>query len=132
MSEIAALGPDVTERLVGLALDAALQRHEAIATNIANAETDGYRPLTSRFDAMVQSLQGRVTDRTLDASSTQLITTLHDSLEQRPWMADPRASRVELDMQMANLASNSLQYQALLTASAKLSGLAALVLSEGK
>lgn len=132
MSEIAALGPNVTERLVGLALDAALQRHEAIATNIANAETDGYRPLTSRFDEMVQSLRGRVTDPTLDASSAQLITTLNDSLEQRPWMADPRASRVELDMQMADLARNSLQYQALLTASAKLSGLAALVLSEGK
>lgn len=132
MSEIAALGAGVTERLVGLALDAALQRHEAIATNIANAETDGFRPLTSRFDEMVQSLQGRVTDRALDDSSKQLIGTMQDSLGERPWMADPRSTRVELDAQMANLARNSLQYQALLTASAKLSGLAALVLSEGK
>jgi flagellar basal-body rod protein FlgB len=132
MSEIAALGGGMTEQLVGLALDAALKRHEAIAANIANAETDGYRPLTSRFDELVQSLQGRVTDPTLDASSTRLIATFQDSLERRPWMGDPRATRVELDMQMADLARNSLQYQALLTASAKLSGLEDLVINGGK
>jgi len=132
MSEIAALGGGVTEQLVGLALDAALQRHEAIAANIANAEVEGYRPLTSRFDELVESLHSRVTDPSLDSSSARLIESLRGSLENQPWMMDPAASRVELDMQMANLARNSLQYQALLTASAKLAGLNDLAITEGK
>jgi len=132
MSEIAALGGGVTEQLVGLALDAALQRHEAIAANIANAEVEGYRPLTSRFDELVESLHSRVTDPSLDSSSARLIESLRGSLENQPWMMDPAASRVELDMQMANLARNSLQYQALLTASAKLAGLNVLAITEGK
>jgi flagellar basal-body rod protein FlgB len=132
MSDIAITGGGLTEQLVGLALDAALKRHEAIAANIANVGTDGYRPMTSRFDEIVQSLQGRVTDPALDASNARLVETSRSSLEEQPWMMDPRTARVDLDMQMANLARNSLQYQALLTASAKLSGLKELVITEGK
>jgi flagellar basal-body rod protein FlgB len=109
-----------------------MARHAAIAANIANADTPKYQPLMARFDQLVAELQGRVTDRTQDGALMRDAQSMQESLQDRPLVADPSAPQVELDMQMAELAKNTLQYQALLTAQGKLMGLAELVISEGK
>jgi flagellar basal-body rod protein FlgB len=132
MSAIDPLGNGVTSQLVSMALDGALARHAAIATNIANASTPGYQPVMSRFDQLVDQLRGRVEDRSLDASTERVVRTLKDSLQSEPLAPDPRASNVELDMQMAYLAKNTLRYQALLTAQSKLTAMRDFVISEGK
>lgn len=132
MSEIDPTSSGVTSQLVSLALDAALARHAAIATNIANAETPGFQPLAVRFDQLVEQLQGRVTDRSFDASTERTVRTLSESLQADAFVPDPQAARVELDMQMANLSKNTLQYQALLTAQGKLMALDQLAIGEGK
>jgi flagellar basal-body rod protein FlgB len=122
----------VTSQLVSVALDAAMARHAAIAANVANVDTPDYRPLAARFDQLVQELQGRVTDRSQDAAIARDADRIRDSLQSLPIVADPSSTKVELDMQMAALAKNTLQYQALLTAQGKLMDLAQLVIGEGK
>ena len=132
MSEIDPIMGGVTSQLISVALDAALARHAAIAANIANVDTPDYHPLAARFDQLVEQLQGRVTDRTQDAAIARDTQRMQDSLESLPIVNDPSSAKVELDMQMAGLAKNSLQYQALLTAQGKLMDLAQLVIGEGK
>jgi flagellar basal-body rod protein FlgB len=132
MSAIDPIGNGVTSQLVSMALDGALARHAAIATNIANVSTPDYQPVMARFDQLVEQLQGRVEDRSLDSATERVVGTLKDSLEREPLALDPRASKVELDVQMAYLAKNTLRYQALLTAQSKLSAMRDFVISEGK
>jgi len=132
MSPIDPLLGGVTSQLVSVALDAALTRHAAIAANIANVDTPNYRPLAARFDQLVTELQGRVTDRSNDLAMARDGARLRDSLQSLPIVPDPLSTKVELDMQMAQLAKNTLQYQALLTAQGKLASLMQLVISEGK
>ena len=132
MSPIDSIGGGVTSRLLGLALDGALSQQAAIATNIANAQTPGYQPLAARFDDLVRQLRDRVTDRSLDADTGLLIGTLRQSLDAQPLTADPTAATVQIDMQMADLAKNSLQYQALLTAQSRLLAIDQLVVGDGR
>ena len=132
MSQIDPVLGGATSQLVSVALDAAMARHAAIAANIANADTPNYRPLMARFDQLVAELQGRVTDRTQDGAVMRDAERIQDSLRSSPLIADPTAPQVELDMQMAALAKNTLQYQALLTAQGKLMSLAETAISEGK
>jgi flagellar basal-body rod protein FlgB len=132
LSPIDPIPGGATSQLVSVALDAAMARHAAIAANIANADTPNYRPLMARFDQLVEELQGRVTDRTQDAALTRDARRMQESLQSQPLVADPTARQVELDMEMANLAKNTLQYQALLTAQGKLTSIAELAISEGK
>ena len=132
MSQIDPLAGGATSQLVSVALDAAMARHAAIASNIANADTPNYRPLMARFDQLVTELQGRVTDRTQDEAILRDAGRMQESLQSSPLVADPSAPQVELDMQMADLARNTVQYQALLTAQGKLASLTELAISEGK
>jgi flagellar basal-body rod protein FlgB len=132
MSQIDPILGGVTSQLVSVALDAALTRHAAIAANIANVDTPGYRPLATRFDQLVTELQGRVTDRSNDLATARDGERMRDSLQSLPIVPDPLSTKVELDMQMAQLAKNTLQYQALLTAQGKLASLMQMVISEGK
>jgi flagellar basal-body rod protein FlgB len=132
LSQIDPVLGGATSQLVSVALDAALARHAAIAANIANADTPNYHPLMARFDQLVEELQGRVTDRTQDGAVMRNAQSMQESLQSAPLVADPSAPRVELDMQMAALAKNTLQYQALLTAQGKLMSLAELAIGEGK
>jgi flagellar basal-body rod protein FlgB len=126
------IGAGITPQLVHLALNGALARHAVIAANIANAQTEGYQPLVSGFDTVLERLQGRVTDRSQDDMTRQLVESLREEMESAPASPDLRYSRVELDMQMAALASNTLQYEALLTAQGKLGQIMQLVIGEGK
>jgi len=132
MSQINPILGGTTSQLVSVALDAALARHAAIAANIANVDTPNYRPLMARFDQLVADLQGRVTDRMQDGAVMRDAARMQDSLQSAPLAADPSAPQVELDMQMADLARNTVQYQALLTAQGKLASLTELAISEGK
>jgi flagellar basal-body rod protein FlgB len=51
-------------RWVGSLLDAAAERHRAIASNLANASTKGYRPVRVKFEEVLRNLlaknRGRV------------------------------------------------------------------------
>ncbi len=132
MNQIDPMGSEVTSRLIGLALDAAVARHAAIASNIANVDTQDYRPLMAKFDQLVDELRGRIADRTMDANTEARIRSLQETLSNGAVTPDSTASKVELDMQMASLTKNLVQYQALLVAGSKLMAMSHLVITEGK
>lgn len=132
MSPIDSIGGGVTQQLLSLALDGAMSRQAAIATNIANAETPGYQLLVARFDDLVQQLRTVVADRAHDSDTAQLVGTLRQSLDTEPLAVEAGASKVEVDLQMGGLAKNDLQYQTLIAAQNQLFAIDQLVLGDGR
>lgn len=123
--QLDAIGNSLTSRLVMLALDGAMARHTAIAMNVANAGVEGYQPVIARFDQMVDQLRGQtVTESTFSSVSS--------ATANQPLVPDPQSTQVQVDTEMAKLAQNTVQYQALLTAKSKLSSMVRMAVTEGR
>jgi len=120
---------DVTSQLVSLALNAALARHMAAATNIANANNEGYSPLHVSFDDQLAAMRNRFTDRRFDASAGRLIESLQGSI--RP-VENPAAERVQLDVETSRMVQNAVQYQALLSGLNKMTAITRMAISGGR
>jgi flagellar basal-body rod protein FlgB len=94
---------------VHLSLERAIQgsalRHEALASNMANVNTPGYRRQDVDFHSALQAAMpaGR------DALATTPIGATTDA--SAPMRAD--GNSVDVDVESANLAQNALEYQAL-------------------
>ena len=121
----------ITTAALSLALDAATMRQQAIAANIANADVPGYQPVTVDFESQLDTAQ-----RTLDEGGRLDMSALGDvaprvvaDLQMQPAGLSPK---VTLDMEMARLAQNGVQYQALTTALNKQFALMALAVNDGK
>jgi len=104
----------ITTAALSLALDAASLRQQAIASNIANANSEGYVPQRVNFDAYVQDARRTLNER------GQLDTQALRSLADTPLVMEPVLdgagvpAKVQLDGEVAAMAQNAVQYQALL------------------
>jgi flagellar basal-body rod protein FlgB len=98
-----------------LALDAAALRHQAIAHNLANLNSENYVPLRVSFDAQLAAA-GR-------AVKPQLVRELDKGAGPRPQ---------DVDMEMVDLAQNTIHYQALMRGIGKQYAMLRDVISEGK
>jgi flagellar basal-body rod protein FlgB len=120
----------ITTAALGLALDAASLRQQAIAANIANAGTVDYVPLTVNFEAQLEdarralAAQGR-----LDATS---LAAVQPRVEAAPLDARGLPPKVMLDAEMAELSRNAVHYQALVKALNRHLSLLSAAVSEGK
>lgn len=99
--------------LLGLALDATVMRHQAIANNIANANTPGYRPVDVSFDEQLKAAR--------DAMLSQKGSAAAAISEFQPAIMFTDAglngdNSVSLDMEVAKLSENTLHQQVLLKA----------------
>lgn len=114
----------VTSAVMKLALDGAALRHQALASNIANAQTPGYSPLRTSFEQEV----ARARDRLRDGEGVQsVVADAAPALE-----AEEGAAPAPLDMQVADLAQNVVQYQALLRGWSKRMAILSAAINEGK
>lgn len=104
----------VTLALVKSALDAGVLRQAAHANNLANAQTEGYRPFKVVFEERLQGL--------LDAGAVPAAEMV----------TDVDAGPVSPDAEVAALSQNALHYQALAKALGKQYGLLSLALSDGR
>ena len=108
----------VTTTMMGLALDAASLRQRVTAANIANVDTAGYVPMKVSFEAQMadvrRSLSG--SDR-LDSASIEAM--------------QPRLEPA-LDVEVANMAQNAVQYQALVKGLTKHYAILSSAVSDGK
>jgi flagellar basal-body rod protein FlgB len=103
---------DTTQLAVERALSGASQRNEAIANNLANANTPGFIPNDVDFHSALASALGR---------GGRDLSDVHDSIETASFEAEPdgtaqmRAdgSGFDVDAQAAQLAANGLEYQTL-------------------
>lgn len=132
MIELDAASSGLTSRLVMLALDGAMARHAAIAMNIANANVEGYRPVAARFDDLVEQLRGRALDGNADATTRDALSSVRTAMTSQPLVPDPNATQVQIDVEMAKLAQNTVQYQALLAAKSKATSIVRAAINEGR
>lgn len=105
-----------TAKLGLMALDAYTERHRVLAHNIANIDSEGYRPLRLDFEEQLQKLQQAVNSGASDAELSALADAVHPFAEVSEAISGPLPdSSQRLDDEMALLVQNTLQYQAVLT-----------------
>jgi flagellar basal-body rod protein FlgB len=114
--------------LLSLALDAAGMRQQAIAQNIANANTPGYRRIgvsfEQRFTELAQTGQGSGSPTLAELSH------LHPRFEFSA--AQGTGGAVSLDLEVADLSQTTVHHQALLKALNKHFALLNSAINEGK
>lgn len=113
--------------LVLYALNASTMRHNAIANNIANINTPGYRPLTVSFeDKFNQHLAiSKLSDdvglkRALSFSQPEFVE-----------MKIPTGTN-QLDIEMVDMAKNTLRYETLIKGLKGYGAITKLAIKEGK
>jgi flagellar basal-body rod protein FlgB len=111
--------------LLKLALDATGMRHQALANNIANANTPGYQRMSVSFEGRMAALK--------DASGHVSASALADLASFRPVIEYAEAGApIALDTEVAQLSENTLHHQALLKALSKHYALIGMAINEGK
>lgn len=118
-----------TLALVSLALDAASLRHQAIANNLANANSADYVPLRVNFEEQLDALRAVAnTPGPLPASALAGVQPFVERDDAYP--AGSVASAI--DMEVVRLTQNTVHYQALLRALGKQMAIMQLAVNEGR
>jgi flagellar basal-body rod protein FlgB len=119
----------ITVSALTLALDAAGLRQQAISSNIANANTPGYAPLAVSFeDQLADAKQSLQATGRLDAAALAGVQpVLHEASA-----LSGMAPELLLDVEAANLAQNSVHFQALLKGLSKHYALLSSATSDGR
>lgn len=119
----------LTTTMLGMALDAASLRHQAISANIANMHTQDYVGLRVNFESQLEAARHSLNERgAVDPSSLRSV---------RPYLEpavdmDGQALPLQLDDQVAQMTGNAVQYQALLKGLSRHLSLQMLAASDGK
>jgi flagellar basal-body rod protein FlgB len=120
----------VTVATLGLALDAASMRQQAIAANIANANAPGYAPLRVNFEAQLEDARRALElDGRLDPAS---LTGIEPTFETEAVDSSGLPAAVLLDVEVAEMAKNAVHYQALLKGLSSHYALLAAAVADGK
>jgi len=98
-----------------LAVDAAALRHQAIAHNLANLNSEDYVPLGVSFDAQLAKAGQQ--------AKPQLVQELDRGIGPRPQ---------DVDIEMVKLAQNTIHYQALMRGIGRQYAMLRDVISEGR
>jgi flagellar basal-body rod protein FlgB len=119
----------VTNAVLGMALDAASLRQQAIAANIANHDTEGYVPMKLDFEAQLQQAR-----ETLDSKGSVDAFALSAVRLQLEPVLDARGLpvKVQLDQQVADMAQNAVQYQVLARALNRQFAILSTAVNDGK
>ena len=104
--------------VMGKAADAAWQRNEIIANNIANVDTPNYKRQDINFEAQLRRALGESRYETVDAKVAHITTS-----ELKPRVYTDAANfsyrvdgnNVDIDTENVELASNQIQYNGLVT-----------------
>lgn len=119
----------ITTAALGLALDAASLRQQAISANIANAGSEGYVPVRVSFEAQLEDARRALESRGfLDKTSLEGVEPgVEPALD-----AAGLPAQVMLDVEMADLARNAVHYQALLRGLSRHYALLSAAVGDGK
>lgn len=116
----------VTTAALSAALEASVRRHTAVAANIANANTERYVPLQVNFDARLEEARAALREGAwLEAGS---VNALKGELEAGPDITQ----RVQVDMQMTEMARNTVHFQALTQAVSRHLAMLAMAAADGR
>jgi flagellar basal-body rod protein FlgB len=115
--------------LVKMALDAASLRHMTIANNIANANTTGYAPASVNFEQQMDVVRAAIGNG--ERLQSNMLSGIRPVIERGEPLAETDRTAL-LDTEMAKLAQNTVQYEALLKALGKHMSLIGSAIAEGK
>ena len=118
-----------TTSALALALDAATARHQIIANNIANVNTEGYIPQALSFEGQLEQARRSLRERgQVDGSALANVRLrLEPALQ-----ADGQPAKVQMDTEMGQLAQNAVQYQALIKGVSRHFAILSSAVSDGK
>lgn len=94
---------DSTQQLLEAAMRGSWQRETALTSNIANADTPGYKRQEVNFESELQSAM----------NSSEPLEKVEFQTEVQPEEDGPNGTSVSVDQESAKLAENGLDYQAL-------------------
>lgn len=120
----------ITLAVASQALDVAGLRQRVIATNIANAQTAGYVPQRVAFEEFLDGARD-VLRQGLRLNEGEFATPAVVA-RRRPASLPGGADAVQLDAEVAEMASNGTQYQALVKAVSGQYALMDMAISGGK
>jgi flagellar basal-body rod protein FlgB len=119
----------ITTASLRLALDAATLRHQGIAQNIANANTEGYVPQALNFEVQLDRARRSLNERgQIDPAALSQVSPRLETARQSNGQMD----KVRLDIEVANLAQNAVQYQALIKGVSRHYAILSSAVSDGK
>ena len=98
---------DTTQLALERSVSGAAQRHEALAANIANAATPGYRRVDVDFHGALSAAMG-----SSDASSSIEHTSFATQVDASVGATQADGNSIDIDAESAKLASNALEQQA--------------------
>ncbi len=100
---------DTTSRILVKSLDAAAARQKAIANNIANVETPGYKRCYVSFESELKRIlamkDGHSKRKAIDELAPVRMTDIYSP-------ARPDGNNVNIDAEIADLAKTTLKYKA--------------------
>lgn len=121
----------VTTQLLGLAMDAATLRQQAIAANIANVNSIDHQPLRVDFETQLEDARAQL--QTQGRISMGALAGVEPRLEATPSLrSSGLPAKVLLDMEVANMARNAIQYQALARGLSRHFAILSAAVSDGK
>lgn len=119
----------LTTSALSAALDAASRRHGVIASNIANANSEGYVPLRLQFDQRIEEARAALREgQWLGAGAMEPLRGSVEPAADQPALD----ARVRLDAEMAELARNSVHFQALTQGLSRHLAMLALAAADGR
>jgi len=119
----------VTVEMSRLALDAASLRHQAIAHNIANVNTPGFAPVRVDFERQMETVRAALRDGA-PVDGTMLAGVRPVLMRAAPAQDTDRTAL--LDLEVADMAQNTVQYEALMKALGKHLAILGAAVNEGK
>lgn len=98
-----------TPQIVEFALDGLALRHQAIATNIANIDTVGYRPMNVSFERQILGMLNNQTPNNMAQTSFKQTPVVTYGKKQ-----ESSSNNTGIDMNTVLMNQNVIQYQALI------------------
>lgn len=119
----------LTTAALSIALDAASLRQQTFASNIANANALDYVPQRVSFESQLEELRrGLAGSGRLDASALrEVVPRVEQALDARGL-----PTQVQLDVEAAGMARNTVQYQALVTGLSRHFAILSMAASDGR
>ena len=104
----------VTSQIARLALDAASQRQEITAHNIANATTPGFVPKRVEFAEQLRAVATEMLAASDARTNEARYASFKSQIRDGAFINAKTDQLVEIDMEMVNLTENVLYYRAIL------------------
>lgn len=119
----------VTSQIVKVALDASVLKHKVIANNIANANTEGFRPQQINFESYLLNIEHSRTPE-IDEMVVAQLDELQRAINNGELINQSSTSKVELDVEMKEMTENVIRYRALLEGLSKRGSIISMAISQ--